>query len=171
MTFVLDHTRCVPILLDLRKEMKGAVEGFMPFKQSKIEAFARGIKSLSHSLQFQFAALIAESNKAAERSSTQSFTSKNMAQGSSSKQQQTLNPDENAEAGDDGGVDRDEIVVAIVDEEVGVECNGGKVVNAAGAIGEVAKDKAPDNADEGLEDVGENKRAHQEVPWELESEL
>jgi len=78
--------------------------------------------------------------------------------------------DENVEAGDRGGVDGDEAAVAVVDEEVGIEGGGGEVVDAAGAVGDVAEDVAVGDGGEGGEDVGEGKRVHEKALGELEGD-
>ena len=77
--------------------------------------------------------------------------------------------DEDVEAGDCGGVDGDEAAVAVVDEEVGAEGGGSKVVDAASAVGDVGEDEAVGDAGEGGEDVGEWERVHEETLRELES--
>lgn len=78
--------------------------------------------------------------------------------------------DENVEAGDSGGVNGDEAAVAVVDEEVRTEGGGGEVVDAAGAVGDVAEDVAMGDGGEGGEDVGEGKRVHEETLWKLEGD-
>ncbi|GAB4836134.1 hypothetical protein Ancab_001049 [Ancistrocladus abbreviatus] len=57
---------------------------------------------------------------------------------------------------------------SMVDEEVGSKRSGSKVVDATGAVGDVAEDEALVGAREGLEDVGENQGVHQEALGELE---
>lgn len=78
--------------------------------------------------------------------------------------------DEDVEAGDGGDVDRDEAAVAVVDEEVGAKRGGGEVVDAAGAVGDVAEDEAVRGPAEGGDDVGEGEGIHKEALGELEGD-
>lgn len=78
--------------------------------------------------------------------------------------------DEDVEARDGGGIDGDEAAVTVVNEEIGAEGEGGEVVDAAGAVGDVAEDEAVGNGGEGGEDVGEDKRVHEEALGELEGD-
>lgn len=78
--------------------------------------------------------------------------------------------DEDVEHGDGGGIDGDEAAVAEVHEEVDVERARGEVVDAAGAVGDVAEDEAVGDGGEGGEDVGDDERVHEEALRELESD-
>ena len=78
--------------------------------------------------------------------------------------------DEDVQAWDGGGIDRDEAAVAVVYEEVGGECGGGEVVDAAGAVGDVTEDEAAFDGGEGGEDVGEWEGVHEEALGELEGD-
>lgn len=81
-----------------------------------------------------------------------------------------LDVDEDVEAGDGGGVDGDQAAVAVVDEEVGAEGGGRKVVNAAGAVGDIAEDEALGDGGEGGEYVGEDQGVHEEAFRQLEGD-
>lgn len=80
------------------------------------------------------------------------------------------NVHENIEDREARGRDGDEAGVAIVDEEVGGECGGREVIEAAGAVGGVAEDEDFVEASVGgrLEDVGDGKGVHEEAIGELE---
>lgn len=78
--------------------------------------------------------------------------------------------DEDIEARDRSVVDGDEAAVAVVNEEVGGECGGGEVVDAASAVGDVAEDEAGFDGGEGSEDVGKDEGVHEEAFGELESD-
>lgn len=77
--------------------------------------------------------------------------------------------DEDVEHRDGGGIDGDEAAVAEVHEQVHVERTRGQVVDAAGAVGDVAKDEAVRDAGESGEDVGDYERVHEEALGKLES--
>ena len=75
--------------------------------------------------------------------------------------------DEDVETGDGGGIDGDKAAVAVVDEEVGGERNGGEVVDTTSAVGDVTEDVAAVDGGEGSEDVGEREGVHEEALGEL----
>lgn len=78
--------------------------------------------------------------------------------------------DEDVEHRNGGGIDGDEAAVAEVHEQVHVERTRGQVVDAAGAVGDVAEDEAVGDAGESGEDVGDDERVHEEALGELESD-
>lgn len=78
--------------------------------------------------------------------------------------------DEDVDTGDGGGINRHEAAMTVVNKEISAERNGGEVVDAASAVGDVAEDEAVRNAGEGGEDVGESKRVHEETFRELKSD-
>lgn len=59
--------------------------------------------------------------------------------------------------------------MAVMDEEIGVKGGGGKIIDAAGAVGDVSEDEAAVHGGEGGEDVGDDERVHEEAFGELES--
>lgn len=77
--------------------------------------------------------------------------------------------DEDVKTRDFGVVDGDEAAMAVVNEKVGIQGGGGEVVDAAGAVSDVAEDEAVGGVGEGCEDVGEDTGVHEEAFRELES--
>lgn len=65
------------------------------------------------------------------------------------------------EYGDGGGVDGDEATVAEVHEEMHVKRTRRQVIDATGAVGNVAEDKTVCDTGESREDVGDDEREHQ----------
>ena len=60
--------------------------------------------------------------------------------------------------------------MAVVNEEVSLEGGGGEVVDAAGAVGDVAEDETVIGAGEGGEDVREVEGVHEETFGKLEGD-
>lgn len=78
--------------------------------------------------------------------------------------------DEDIKARDGGGINRHEAAVTIVNQKIGAEGDGGEVIDATRAIGDVTEDETFRDIGEGGEDVGENKRVHEETLRELEGD-
>lgn len=78
--------------------------------------------------------------------------------------------DEDIEAGYGGGINGDKAAVTVVNEEIGAERDGGEVVDATSAVGDVAEDEAVGDIGEGGEDVGEYEGIHEEALGELKGD-
>jgi hypothetical protein len=82
-----------------------------------------------------------------------------------------LDVDEDVEGLDLGDIDGDEAGVGVVDEHVAAECSGGVVVDAAGAVGDVAHDDDLNPGAKLGQDVGDGGGEEEEAFGHLESDL
>lgn len=57
--------------------------------------------------------------------------------------------------------------MAVMDEEIGMESGGGKVINTTSAKSDIAKNEAVGGFAESGEDIGEDKRVHEKTFGEL----
>lgn len=60
--------------------------------------------------------------------------------------------------------------MAVMDEEVGAEGGGGEVIDAAGAVSDVAENEAVRSVTESGEDIGEDEGIHEKALGELEGD-
>ena len=79
--------------------------------------------------------------------------------------------DEDVEGGDFGYVDGDQAAVRVVHEEVAAKGAGGVVIDAAGAVGDVAHDEGFGAGAEAGEDVGDGGGEEEETFGELEGDF
>lgn len=60
--------------------------------------------------------------------------------------------------------------MAVMDKKIGVECGGGEIIDATGAISDIAKNEAMGCLAERGEDIGEDEGVHEKTFGELKGD-